>query len=139
MEIRASNESTLRFLNGLSQKLDTRSEAIVNEGAALAGESLRLMLSRSGWHMPGTRNHAPVGQTPKMEHTNLYNSVRVWPARKIGFGMYSAEAEPTARYAKFVDQGTRYMGARPYMLRARDHAVMEFDRFLSGVTFELVR
>jgi hypothetical protein len=140
MEIRASNDSTLRFLNGLSQKLDTRSEAIVSEAAELAGESIRLMLSRNGQHARGSRSgHAPVGETPKMETGNLHNSVQVMPARKIGFGQYSAGAAPTAVYAEAVDQGTRYMGARPYMDRARNQAVVEFDRFLSGVTFELVR
>ena len=140
MEIRASNESTLRFLTGLSGRLDSRMDVLVSEAGELAAESIRLMLSRNGQHPAGSGGgHAPVGETPRMETGNLHNSVQTVPARKVGFGRYSAEAGPTADYAEFVDQGTRNMGARPYMDRARVDAAMKMDRFLSMVAFELVR
>jgi hypothetical protein len=140
MEIRASNESTLRFLNGLSARLDAKTEALVEEASLMAADSIRLMLSRNGQHARGSRSgHAPVGETPRMETGTLHGSVQSYPARKTGFGRYSAEAMPTAVYAEAVDQGTRNMGARPYMDRARSDAALKLDSFLSRVAFELVR
>ena len=140
MQIRASNEGTLRFLTGLSERLDSKTQVIVEEASLLAADSIRLMLSRNGQHARGSRQgHAPAGETPRMETGTLHGSVQSYPARKSGFGLYSAEAGPTARYAEYVDQGTRNMGARPYMDRARNEAVLKLDSFLSRVAFELVR
>ena len=139
MQIVVNNEGTLRFLTGLSERLDLRTAQIVEGAAAQSAESIKFMLSRNGQHRRGDGMHAPPGETPRMESGHLHDSVQTSPPRRIGFGRYSAAAGPTAYYAEFVDAGTRRMAARPYMERARNHASVAVDSFLRAVSFELVR
>jgi HK97 gp10 family phage protein len=77
-------------------------------------------LSKYGRHQAGTPTSSPPGEPPAQITTNLRRSIKISPARKIGFGKYSGYVEPTAIYAKAQELGTATMPARPFMHPARE-------------------
>ena len=77
-------------------------------------------LSKYGRHQAGTPTPSPPGEPPAQVTTNLRRSIKAYPARKEGFGKYSAYVEPTAIYARAQELGTATMPARPFMHPARE-------------------
>jgi hypothetical protein len=92
----------------------------VGDSGITAATVLQAVLSKNGWHRPGTKDHAPPGDTPKMETYILYNSVEVMPVVEVSPGIYKSGAQVTDPKARDVDQGTSRVPARPFAALAKD-------------------
>jgi HK97 gp10 family phage protein len=84
-------------------------------------------LSKYGRHKKGKDTPSPSdGKSPPAQvTTNLRRSIKIYTAKKIGFGQYSQSVMPTAVYARAQERGTDRLPARPYMKPARDRIMKQ--------------
>lgn len=88
--------------------------------------AVRTVVRKNGAELQGkTQKNAPV------DSGNLKRSIEL----DITDGGLTAEVEPTADYAAYVEYGTRFMEAQPYLKPAYDEQKKKFVKDLN----ELVR
>lgn len=100
-------------------------------------DAVKTVVKRNGAQLQTkAQKNAPVG-TP--QSTGIPGYVGGTLKRSIGLditdGGMTAEVEPSAEYAAYVEYGTRYMDAQPYLKPAYNEQKQKFIRDLN----ELVR
>lgn len=93
-------------------------------------EDVKRQIRKHGAQMQEkAQQNAPVG-TP--ESTGIPGYIGGTLKRSIGIGItdggMSAEVEPTAEYAPYVELGTRFMEAQPYLKPAFDEQKEKFKK-----------
>jgi HK97 gp10 family phage protein len=63
---------------------------------------------------------AQLAASPSIQTRALYNSVAFKLNRRTGRGRAGVVASPAARRAHFIEFGTRFMSAEPFMIPAAD-------------------
>lgn len=99
--------------------------------------AVRTVVRRNGAELQGkTQKNAPVG-TPQSTGIPGYvgGTLKRSVELDITDGGLTAEVEPTADYAAYVEYGTRFMEAQPYLKPAYDEQKKKFVKDLN----ELVR
>lgn len=109
-------EEVTKALNRGATSTDDIKKVVQFHGAELQKLAVQNAVFRG--HMEGSRFVKPTG--------NLRRSITLELRQ---FGM-SAEVEPTASYGAYVELGTRYMAAQPYLKPAFDAENPKFIRDL---------
>jgi HK97 gp10 family phage protein len=120
-------DKVVRKFDVMPSQVDTAVRKATN---AVAAELKREItgkegLSKYGRHKKGTDTPSPAGEPPAQVTTNLRRSIKIYTAKKIGFGQYSQAVMPTAIYAHAQERGTDRLPKRPYMKPARDRIMKQ--------------
>lgn len=142
MSVDFNDNNLSQFLQGASERIDKRIKAGVQ---AVSREMVREVTGREGLskyprHKKGTPTPSPVGEPPAQVTTNLRRSVKIQPARRIGFGNYEQTVQNTAIYARVQEFGSSRIPKRPFMAPARKRTMQKADKlFVRAVILEVKR
>lgn len=139
VDIQFNDNHIIKQFDTMPQRVDKAVRLAVNKVAAEARREVTGSQGLSKYGRHKGNKPSPPGEPPAQRTGNLRRTVKAFPARRIGFGEYSAYVEPQASYAKYLELGTATMPARPFMHPAKERMDGKAKRIFRYVLFSELR